>query len=230
MSWVCGAHMCQDFQVHKQTWSQHTLAGKSQEQKRPEQQQTAEASRSESLLSASEEPAVPRQTSDLPDPGQPVPGEAPASQDGGVAPGQTSAAHAQPAAPAQQEQPTDATMQSPEISAQKGVAQQRDAQPSSGQPAIPAPAEPHEPQQTQQAGSGSAGADGEGAPADTQPANGQTVEGESAVEAQAGEQRERSAAPLKKFEVLYTQERSEKDKEVSQPFTLVCHLLTILAR
>ena len=50
------------------------------------------------------------------------------------------------------------------------------------------------------------------------------------MEAQASEQREQSAAPLKKFEVLYTQERSEKDKEVSGTFTFVCHLLTLLVR
>ena len=37
------------------------------------------------------------------------------------------------------------------------------------------------------------------------------------MDAQANGQSEPSAAPLKKFEVLYTQERSEKDKEVSHP-------------
>ena len=59
-------------------------------------------------------------------------------------------------------------------------------------------------------------------PADTQPASAQAEGVESATEAQANEQGEPSAAPLKKFDVLYTQERSEKDKEVSQPSMFLC--------
>ena len=79
---------------------------------------------------------------------------------------------------------------------------------------MPAPA--------QQAGAASAEANGEGTPADTQPASAQAEGGEGATEAQANEQGQPSAAPLKKFDVLYTQERSEKDKEVSQPSMFLC--------
>lgn len=193
-------------------------AGRAQEQKKPEQTLAAEASRSqESLLSASEDPAAPRQVPDLAAPGQPGPGEAPASQEGTGAPGQASAAHAQPAAPGQQAEPMDAMGQGPEAPAQNGVAQHSDSEPPLGQPAMPAPAQSQEPQQAQQAGGGSAGANGEGAPADAQPASAQAEGGEGAMDAQANGQSEPSAAPLKKFEVLYTQERSEKDKEVSHP-------------
>lgn len=64
-----------------------------------------------------------------------------------------------------------------------------------------------------------------------QPANGQTEGSDSpAMVVQASEQKEHSATPLKKFEVLYTQERSEKDKEVSLPSAFVWHILIFMAR
>ena len=216
--WICTPYMC-----HKSESpairSQLAIAGRVQEQKKPEQPLAAEASRSQqSLLTAPDVPVAPGQMPDSAAPGQPVPRAAPASQEGAAAAGQVPAAHAQPAAPAHQAEPMDATGDAPDAPAQEGGTQHRDTEPPSGQPATPAGARAQEPQQAEQAGGASAAADGEGAPADMQPASGQAEGGDtSAMEAQAIEQKEHSATPLKKFEVLYTQERSEKDKEVSLP-------------
>lgn len=61
--------------------------------------------------------------------------------------------------------------------------------------------------------------DAEGPPSGPQAAgeNSRECQGvENTRDVQADRQRDQSAAPLKKFEVLYTQERSEKDKEVRQ--------------
>ena len=89
-------------------------------------------------------------------------------------------------------------------------------------------------QQAQQADSGAPDAAGVEAPAaDAQAADGQAPGQDGTTDAQASEW---SATPLKKFEVLYTQERSEKDKEVSQLLLLsyvaglicmgICHILS----
>ena len=53
----------------------------------------------------------------------------------------------------------------------------------------------------------------EAAAADAQATDGQAPEQDGTTGAQVSQW---SATPLKKFEVLYTQERSEKDKEVGR--------------
>ncbi len=60
----------------------------------------------------------------------------------------------------------------------------------------------------------------EAAAADAQTADGQAPREDGTTDAEASEW---SATPLKKFEVLYTQERSEKDKEVGR-LLLLCYV------
>lgn len=60
----------------------------------------------------------------------------------------------------------------------------------------------------------------EAAAVDTQTANGQAPGQDGTTDAEASEW---SATPLKKFEVLYMQERSEKDKEVGRRL-LLCYV------